>query len=127
MRPRDAIASSYTPPRAAAEYVRMSTDQQQYSLDNQREAIKEFADAQGFNIVRSYADPGRSGLTLKSRPGLQSLLIDAQEGPPFDAVLVYDVSRLGRFQELDEAAAYEFHLRVHGVEVVYCVEQFDNS
>ncbi|MDB5454102.1 MAG: serine recombinase [Caulobacteraceae bacterium] len=113
--------------RPAAQYVRMSTDQQQQSIENQINAINEFARGNGFCVVKTYSDPGQSGLTLRNRPGLQQLLKDVEEGPGFEAVLIYDVSRLGRFQELDEAAAYEFHMRVHGVEVVYCLEQFDNS
>ena len=37
----------------AAEYVRMSTDHQQYSTENQHDAIQRFADTQGMTIVPS--------------------------------------------------------------------------
>ena len=49
----------------AAEYVRMSTEHQKYSTDNQSAAIRKYADKRGFEIVRTYADEGKSGLRLR--------------------------------------------------------------
>ena len=112
----------------AAEYVRMSTEHQQYSIDNQRLAIAEYAKACGFEIVRTYADPARSGLDLAHRPGLKQLLQDVIGGSrEYDAVLVYDVSRWGRFQDTDESAYYEFLCKRAGVRVHYCAELFSND
>jgi len=106
----------------------MSTEHQCYSILNQQAAIADYARAKGLKIVRTYADPGRSGLTLAGRPGLRQLLNDALEGAtPFSAVLVYDVSRWGRFQDTDESAHYEFLLRRAGLQVVYCAEPFEND
>ena len=51
----------------AAEYVRMSTEHQQYSTDNQQDVIKEYATRRGFDIVKTYADEGKSGLRLAGR------------------------------------------------------------
>lgn len=111
-----------------AEYVRMSTDHQQYSVVGQQLALAEYASANGMEIVHSYADEGCSGLTLERRPALQALLQDAQDPAcPFDAVLVYDVSRWGRFQDADESAYYEHMLRRAGVRVIYCAEPFEND
>jgi hypothetical protein len=45
----------------------------------------------------------------------------------FKVILVYDVSRWGRFQDTDEAAHYEFLCKSAGVPVVYCAEQFTND
>jgi DNA invertase Pin-like site-specific DNA recombinase len=112
----------------AAQYVRMSTDQQQYSIENQATAIAEYAAANGFQIVAEYADEGRSGLTLRGRGGLERLLQDVVSGvAEFDAILVYDVSRWGRFQDADEAAHYEFICRRAGKKVCYCAEPFEND
>ena len=73
----------------AAQYIRMSTDQQRYSLSNQAAAIETYAASHGFEIVRTYADPGRSGLTFARRKELQQLLSDVLGGAPgFEAVLV---------------------------------------
>ncbi len=45
----------------------------------------------------------------------------------FKVILVYDVSRWGRFQDVDEAAHYEFLCRSASVPVRYCAEQFEND
>ena len=96
------VASAYVatpaPSVGAAEDVRMSTDHQQYSTENQAEAIRQYASRRGIEIVRTYADEGKSGLTIEGRPALQRLLRDVQSGvADFTAILVYDVSRWGRF------------------------------
>lgn len=76
--------------RLAAQYVRMSTDGQELSIYNQIDAIREFAEAKGLRLVRTYADAGISGLTLENRPGLKRLLDDiAAENAPFGVVLVW--------------------------------------
>ena len=46
----------------AAQYLRMSTQHQQYSLDNQRSAIKRYADQHGFTVVRTYKDAAKRGV-----------------------------------------------------------------
>ncbi|RUY00642.1 recombinase family protein, partial [Mesorhizobium sp. M7A.F.Ca.CA.004.04.1.1] len=112
----------------AAQYLRMSTDHQRYSLDNQRAAISEYAEMRGFAVVRTYADAGKSGLSLKGRDGLQQLLADVVTGQGgFSVILVLDVSRWGRFQDTDQAAHYEFICRDAGINVHYCGEPFDND
>jgi DNA invertase Pin-like site-specific DNA recombinase len=117
------------PPRIrAAEYVRMSTEHQQYSTDNQAVAIRHFAEAHGYEIVHTYKDDGKSGLNLSGRSGLRTLLADIDAGNiNFKALLVYDVSRLGRFQDPDEAATHELRIRAAGIHVEYCAEQFRND
>ena len=113
-----------------AQYVRMSTEHQRYSTENQAEAIADYAAAHGMRIVRTYRDDGKSGLNIEGRDGLQMLLSDVRKGAcNFSAVLVYDVSRWGRFPDPDEAAVYEYTCRQHGIRVIYCAEQFndDNS
>lgn len=112
----------------AAQYVRMSTEHQKYSTDNQASAIQRYADARGFEIVRTYADEGKSGLRLVGRDALQSLLGDIESGrADYAAILVYDVSRWGRFQDPDEAAAIELRCKHAGIRVHYCAEQFEND
>jgi len=64
--------------RRAAQYVRMSTEHQQYSTSNQAEKIKEYASRRNLEIVRTYADEGKSGLRIDGRAGLQQLLRDVE-------------------------------------------------
>jgi DNA invertase Pin-like site-specific DNA recombinase len=112
----------------AAQYLRMSTERQEYSLDNQAVAIQRYADSHGFAIVKTYEDAGKSGLTIGHRNGLQALLTDILGGKAtICAVLVYDVSRWGRFQDADEAAHYEFLCKSSGIRVHYCAEEFGSD
>ncbi|HKT97601.1 MAG TPA: recombinase family protein [Paraburkholderia sp.] len=108
-----------------AQYTRMSTEHQRYSTENRAQFIAEFAEKNGMEIVRTYQDAGKSGLNIEGRDGLRRLLQDVQSGPvEYVAVLVYDVSRWGRFPDPDEAAAYEQTCKRNGVQVIYCAEQF---
>lgn len=126
MAPRPTNPPSEPPEsRRAAAYVRMSTERQNYSLQHQRVAIEAYANRRGLSIVRAYADSGKSGLNIEGRAGLRGLLDDVASGSAdFDTILVYDVSRWGRFQDADESAYYEFVCRRAGIDVVYCAEPF---
>jgi DNA invertase Pin-like site-specific DNA recombinase len=102
----------------AAQYLRMSTEHQQYSLENQSDAIRQYAADHGFTVVKTYADAGKSGLRLRNRSGLNQLLQDVVGGTrEYGAILVYDVSRWGRFQDADEAAHYEFQCKRQHISV----------
>lgn len=112
----------------AAQYLRMSKEHQRYSIWNQARAISAYAAQNGFNIVKTYTDPGESGLTLRERPGLQALLADViRPARTFERVLVLDVSRWGRFQNLDQAGHYEFICFEAGAPIIYVAEPFDND
>ncbi len=106
----------------------MSTEHQQYSTENQSDAIRQYAERKGYEIVRTYADHGKSGLRIAGRTGLQQLIQDVQrKTTEFSAILVYDISRWGRFLDPDEAGHYEFICRHAGYRVEYCAEQFEND
>lgn len=112
----------------AVQYVRMSTEHQQYSPENQLEVIRKYAAAHQMEIVREYSDFGRSGLNIAGREGLNHLMSDVEnKQTDFSALLVYDVSRWGRFQDVDESAYYEYVLKRAGIRVHYCAEQFEND
>jgi DNA invertase Pin-like site-specific DNA recombinase len=119
---------SATTPVPAAQYVRMSTEHQQYSLENQTDAIHKYAALRGFEVIQTYSDSAKSGVILRNRPGLQQLLKDVvSTAATYRAILVYDVSRWGRFQDTDEPAHYEFIFRSAGIPVHYCAEPFSND
>ena len=112
----------------AVEYVRMSTEHQQYSTENQAVKIREYAKQRGIEIVRTYADSGKSGLNIGGRQSLQQLISLVESGKAdFQIILVYDVSRWGRFQDADESAYYEYICKRAGIQVAYCAEQFEND
>jgi DNA invertase Pin-like site-specific DNA recombinase len=109
----------------AAQYIRMSTDHQPLSLGTQMEAIEAYAKLNNIDVIQTYQDEGKSGLSIRKRLGMQQLLKDVMESDcPFKKVLVLDISRWGRFQDTDESAYYEYHCRKNGVEVIYVAEPF---
>ena len=117
-----------TPLIPAAQYVRMSTEDQQYSIAHQESVIADYARKRGFEVISTYSDPGRSGISIRSRKGLRQLLSDVIAGKAwFQAILVYDISRWGRFQDIDESAHYEFLCRSARIPVYYGAEQFVND
>jgi len=106
----------------------MSTEHQQYSTENQHAAIQRYADERGLLIVRTFTDAGKSGLGIQGREALQELLRIVNGGAAdFTTILVYDVSRWGRFQDADEAAHYEFQCKRQHITVQYCAEHFPND
>jgi DNA invertase Pin-like site-specific DNA recombinase len=106
----------------------MSTEHQQYSTENQSDAIRQYAERRGMAIVRTYADAGKSGLRIDGRNALKQLIQDVESShADFSAILVYDVSRWGRFQDADESAYYEYICRRAKIDVHYCAEQFEND
>lgn len=109
-------------------YVRMSTDHQKYSTENQADAIREYAARFNIEIIKTYADAGKSGLSLDGRDALKQLIDDVQAGDvPYSIILVLDVTRWGRFQDADESAYYEYICRRAGIDVQYVAEQFEND
>jgi len=121
-------AEEEQPAVRAAMYVRMSTEHQQYSTENQMDRMKEYAAERNMEIAHVYSDEGKSGLRIEGRDALKQLILDVENGKAdFDVILVYDVSRWGRFQDADESGYYEYLCRKAGIRVIYCAEQFTND
>ena len=112
----------------AAMYVRMSTDHQKYSTENQSNTIEEYASKHGFTISQIYSDAGKSGLNLAGRDALKQMIGDVESGVAnYSSILVLDVTRWGRFQDADESAYYEYICKKAGIQVHYVSEQFAND
>ena len=125
---QNSLEDQALPLTSAAAYVRMSTEHQQYSTSNQMDVIRDYAKHRGMQITKDYSDEGKSGLNIKGRDSLAQMIQDVQDGKVnFSSILVYDVSRWGRFQDADESAYYEYICRRAGVAVHYCAEQFEND
>ena len=106
----------------------MSTEHQKYSTENQAAEIIHYATVRTIDIVKTYADEGKSGLSIDGRDALKRLIDDVDSGrADFETILVYDVSRWGRFQDADESAYYEYICKRAGITVQYCAEQFEND
>lgn len=106
----------------------MSTSAQALSPKLQEACLRRYAHAHSMEVVRVYNDDGKSGLVLAGRAGMQQLLNDVAGGcAGFTVLLIYDVSRWGRYQNVDEAGFYEYLCRRAGIRVLYCEEQFVND
>lgn len=92
------------------------------------DVIRMWAAERGISIVQEYSDEGKSGLNIRGRSGLARMIDDVSSGTtPYSCILVYDISRWGRFQDVDESAHYEFICKRHGIAIHYCAEQFEND
>lgn len=80
-------------------YARVSTEEQVTqgrSIDDQISVCSQWAERQGYSVVESFTDPGKSGsLAWQKRPGLKSLVERCQKGE-IAAVIVLDTDRLAR-------------------------------
>ncbi|WP_338469191.1 recombinase family protein [Roseobacter fucihabitans] len=109
-------------------YVRMSTDHQKCSTENQLDIIRNFASVRGLQILRVFDDSGRFGLRLYGREALQNLMVEVRTvQADFRAILVCDVSRWGQLQDADKGACHEHVCSRAGIRVHYCGEQFEND
>ena len=114
-------------PVRAAQYVRMSTEHQQYSPENQLEVVRQYAASHNMEIVQEYSDHGRSGLNIARREGLNKLLSDVESKRTDFLSACLRRQPMGRFQDVDENAYYEYVLKRAGIRVHYCAEQFEND
>ena len=105
--------------RAVAYYRHSAQDKQKNSVEIQQEQVQAWAKANNVEIIREFADRGRSGLTAEGRPAFTEMMELVQSADDFSQVLVLDVSRWGRFQDLDLSASYSAACKQHGKEVVY--------
>jgi site-specific DNA recombinase len=103
-------------------YSRFSTDRQtEASIIDQQRACRELAQRKGWKIAAEFTDEGISGAAFGNRPGVLRLLETVCAG---DLLLVADLSRLARSQEL--APTIE-RLRFKGVRVISALDGFDSD
>src|SRR5436190_24310202 len=84
----------------AVAYYRMSTDQQEHSIDRQRSQVVPYAARHGYQVVGEYVDEGISGIEVKKRAQFQRMLKDAG-ARRFAVILVDDLDRFGRLDSID--------------------------
>lgn len=105
--------------RAVAYYRHSAQDKQKNSVEIQRDQVRAWATKNQVTIIREFADHGKSGLTADGRPAFSEMMEQVRTSNDFAQVLVLDVSRWGRFQDLDLSASYSAACKQHGKEVVY--------
>lgn len=108
-------------------YVRVSTQEQAnegYSVGEQTERLKKYADAMGWDVLKVYTDGGFSGANIQ-RPALQEMIKDIEAGL-IDKVLVYKLDRLSRSQK-DTLYLIDDVFLKHNCDFVSMNENFDTS
>ncbi|WP_229192411.1 recombinase family protein [Bacillus cereus] len=108
----------------AAIYIRVSTQDQveNYSIEVQRERLRAYCKAKGWDIYDEYIDGGYSGSNL-DRPDIKRLLNDLKK---IDVVVVYKLDRLSRSQR-DTLELIEEHFLKNNVDFVSITETLDTS
>jgi DNA invertase Pin-like site-specific DNA recombinase len=105
--------------RAVAYYRHSAQDRQKNSVELQSDQIRAWAEQNRVDIIHEFADRGKSGLTVEGRPAFTEMMEWVRTHTDFTKVLVLDVSRWGRFQDLDLSAQYSAECTRFGKQVVY--------
>ena len=99
-------------------YCRVSTDNQkdEGTIDIQRQALKEYAEANGYDLVKVFEDEGVSG-GLEDRAGLAELFnfLEDKENKEVEAVLIFKLDRLARDLRIQENLIYKLKEREKGL------------
>jgi DNA invertase Pin-like site-specific DNA recombinase len=106
--------------RAVAYYRHSAADRQENSIPIQQSQVHKWAKENRFQIIHEFADAGKSGLNAEGRPAFTEMMEEwVKKRYDFAHVICLDVSRWGRFQDLDVSALYCAECRKHGKEVQY--------
>jgi len=106
--------------RGVAYYRHSARDRQENSVAIQQELVQKWAAENGVDIIHEFADRGKSGLTAEGRDEFNDMMENwVKKRKDFEFVLCLDVSRWGRFQDLDLSASYSSECKKHGKIVVY--------
>lgn len=105
---------------AVAYYRHSAQDRQENSVAIQQEQVQQWARENGVEIIHEFADRGKSGLTAEGRDGFNEMMEQwVKQRKDFDFILCLDVSRWGRFQDIDLSATYSAECKRHGKQVIY--------
>lgn len=116
--------------RPVAGYLRSATRLEGDLLRKQLQAVVRYARYRDMQLIRIYCDECGSGLRNGGQSGLRQMLRDIERATgDFDAVLLLDPSRWGRFGAPGRVPPLEYRCRQAGIEVHYCavVSEFDRS
>jgi DNA invertase Pin-like site-specific DNA recombinase len=106
--------------RGVAYYRHSARDRQENSVAIQQELVQKWAKDNGVDIIHEFSDRGKSGLTAQGRDEFNNMMDNwVKQRKDFDFVLCLDVSRWGRFQDIDLSATYSAECKKHGKQVIY--------
>jgi DNA invertase Pin-like site-specific DNA recombinase len=106
--------------RAVAYYRHSAQDRQENSIPIQQDQVRAWAKQHGVEIIREFCDAGRSGLNSEDRPAFTEMMEEwISKRHDFEYVLCLDVSRWGRFQDIDLSAQFSAICKKNGKQVIY--------
>jgi DNA invertase Pin-like site-specific DNA recombinase len=106
--------------RAIAYYRHSAQDRQENSIPIQQDQVREWAAKNGVHIIHEFSDAGKSGLNAEGRPAFTEMMEEwVKKRADFDYVLCLDVSRWGRFQDIDLSAQFSAECRRHRKQIIY--------
>ncbi len=111
----------------AAVYARVSSDSQDVdlSISAQLRAVRDYANRNGYEIVREYVDEAESGRSA-SRPQFKEMIAVAKlKNLPFSAILVWKLNRFSRSRV--DSVTYKTLLKNKGIRVISINEHLDES
>jgi DNA invertase Pin-like site-specific DNA recombinase len=106
--------------RGIAYYRHSAQDRQENSIPIQQDQVRQWAREHGVEIIREFCDAGKSGLDSEGRPAFTEMMEEwIKKRSDFDYVLCLDVSRWGRFQDIDLSAQFSAVCKKHKKQVIY--------
>ena len=108
-------------------YARVSSEKQDIdlSISAQLKALREYASRNGHVVFKEYVDEAESGRSI-DRPGFKQMIATARQKPaPFEAILVWKLSRFARNRE--DSIIYKSLLRKQGIQVISINEPLEDT
>lgn len=109
-------------------YARVSSEKQaekDLSISAQLKALREYATKHGYEVVREFVDKAASARTADRHDFQEMISLAKSKNRPFDAILVWKLSRFARNRE--DSIVYKSLLRKRGIQVVSINENIDQS
>ena len=106
-------------------YARFSShSQNEQSIEGQLKSCYEYAERNGYTIIREYIDRAVSGVAADNRPEFQQMIADSAKRQ-FQAVLVYQLDRFARNRY--DSATCKAKLKKYGVRVISARENITDD
>lgn len=112
--------------KRAIAYLRKSTDIQEASLEQQKEKIIQFAKEHSIAVIEFFAEEA-CGENVEARPQFRRMIECCKSEVVFQYVLVYDISRWGRFENPKESVYWEVEIEKAGRKLVFISEGFKDD
>ena len=106
--------------QAVAYYRHSAQHKQDNAIRIQQERVRRWADEMQVKIIHEFVDAGKSGLNAEGRPAFTEMMEEwVKKRDDFEFILCLDVSRWGRFRDIDVSAHYSAECQKYGKQVIF--------